>query len=411
MPTNRACSVRALAPCVVMSALFGPASPALAQWTATSLHPSAALFSDGQGAGGAQQVGSVQVGPTVGHTRASLWSGTAGSWTNLHPGTGYSIAYATDGVQQVGEVDPVGFPRAALWTGSAGSYIDLHPAPAFNSVALGVGGGQQVGYVVLGVYHASLWTGSVGSWVDLNPLPTNGYEHNSQAFATDGTQQVGYVVDVGGVISAALWSGTAASWVNLHPPGALSSYAYGVGGGRQVGMVQATGSSPTNACLWSGTAGSIVNLNPAGSTNSRAMDILGTMQVGYADVGGVRRASLWTGTAASWTDLSAVLPAAYVSSEARSISTDGGFITVVGFAYNNTFQRSEAILWKRASPPPPCPADINGDHTVNTSDLTALLVRFGQSVPPGTQGDLNNDGIVNTLDLVQLLVQFGQVCP
>lgn len=61
--------------------------------------------------------------------------------------------------------------------------------------------------------------------------------------------------------------------------------------------------------------------------------------------------------------------------------------------------------------PPPCPSDINQDRATNTTDLTLLLVRFGQAVGQGERADLNADGTVNTADLVLLLVQFGRACP
>ena len=48
---------------------------------------------------------------------------------------------------------------------------------------------------------------------------------------------------------------------------------------------------------------SVVNLHPAGATESQAYGVGGGQQVGYAVVGGVGRASLWTGSAASWVDL------------------------------------------------------------------------------------------------------------
>jgi len=64
-----------------------------------------------------------------------------------------------------------------------------------------------------------------------------------------------------------------------------------------------------------------------------------------------------------------------------------------------------------AAPPPPCPADLNNDHLINTGDLTVLLANFGGVVPPGTQGDLSGDGVVNTIDLSQMLGVFGTACP
>lgn len=52
--------------------------------------------------------------------------------------------------------------------------------------------------------------------------------------------------------------------------------------------------------------------------------------------------------------------------------------------------------------------DLNGDHHVNTSDLTVLLGNFGGSGKRPSQGDLNGDGLVNTIDLTILLGHFGQ---
>ena len=60
--------------------------------------------------------------------------------------------------------------------------------------------------------------------------------------------------------------------------------------------------------------------------------------------------------------------------------------------------------------PPPCPADINGDHVVNTTDLGILLTNFGSSVTPNTGGDCNGDGVVNSLDLGIMLSAFGSNC-
>lgn len=57
------------------------------------------------------------------------------------------------------------------------------------------------------------------------------------------------------------------------------------------------------ACLWNGTAASWVELHPANAAQSYAYSASDTHQVGYADVDFARRASLWSGTSASWVDL------------------------------------------------------------------------------------------------------------
>lgn len=54
----------------------------------------------------------------------------------------------------------------------------------------------------------------------------------------------------------------------------------------------------------------------------------------------------------------------------------------------------------------PCPADLDGDGAVGTSDLLMLLGAWGTEGP----GDINGDGIVGTSDLLQLLAAWGE-CP
>lgn len=58
-----------------------------------------------------------------------------------------------------------------------------------------------------------------------------------------------------------------------------------------------------------------------------------------------------------------------------------------------------------------CPGDVNGDNTVNLTDLATLLANFG--VPSGatrSQGDLDDDGDVDLTDLATLLANFGTTC-
>jgi hypothetical protein len=53
-----------------------------------------------------------------------------------------------------------------------------------------------------------------------------------------------------------------------------------------------------------------------------------------------------------------------------------------------------------------CPADVNGDHEVNTADLLALLGNWGNA----GDGDIDADGAVDTADLLLLLAAWGP-CP
>jgi hypothetical protein len=85
----------------------------------------------------------------------------------------------------------------------------------------------------------------------------------------------------------------------------------------------------------------------------------GGQQVGY--VNALSRASLWSGTAASWVDLHAFLPAEFNhSSIARGIWHDGTSTYVVGKGFNSTTGRDEALLWVGPAAPVPCYANCDG---------------------------------------------------
>lgn len=61
----------------------------------------------------------------------------------------------------------------------------------------------------------------------------------------------------------------------------------------------------------------VTNLNPSGATRSWSLSASGSWQVGDVTRTGVQRASLWTGTAASWIDLS---PSGATTSRAEGVS-------------------------------------------------------------------------------------------
>jgi len=91
------------------------------------------------------------------------------------------------------------------------------------------------------------------------------------------------------------------------------------------------------AMLWHYTAEAgwtVANLDPAGATQSYAYGVSGGRQVGVAKISYYYHAGLWSGTAGSWVDLHALLPAGvYHWSEANSIDVSGGEIWVAGDAY------------------------------------------------------------------------------
>lgn len=60
----------------------------------------------------------------------------------------------------------------------------------------------------------------------------------------------------------------------------------------------------------------------------------------------------------------------------------------------------------------PCPGDVNGNGTVDLSDLSSLLSHFGTlSGATLADGDLDGDGDVDLGDLSLLLSNFGTTCP
>jgi hypothetical protein len=220
-----------------------------------------------------------------------------------------------------------------VWSGTAASWIDLHPVGFGNSDALATDGTRQVGYVTLNdATRASLWSGSAESRVDLHPAGAT----RSAAYGMGGGQQAGSAF-VGGAWHASLWSGTAASWVNLDPTGTTDSFACATNGIQQAGYARVWVAD--HAILWSGSAESRVDLHPAGATHSAAYGIGGTQQVGYVIVNGLQRASLWNGTAASFVDLT---PEAAGASESRAWATDGAF--QVGWV-SASGSASVAALW------------------------------------------------------------------
>ena len=178
--------------------------------------------------------------------------------------------------------------HAVLWSGSSSSFVDMGLGSIY-----GAADGQQVG-VANG--YAALWTGAADSLTYLNP--TNWL--SSIAYGVGGGQQVGQATTQvicgekrgscsGGtrtVIHPFMWTGSAASAVDL-TPGALgftAGGALGTDGIHQVGYAQDVtaggGFGATYAMVWSGSADSAVNLNPINSYESKATAVSGGQQFG-----------------------------------------------------------------------------------------------------------------------------------
>ncbi|MGA2233241.1 MAG: hypothetical protein ABSH22_20250 [Tepidisphaeraceae bacterium] len=360
---------------VVGLTLWSSAARAQINYAATVLYPLTAPSGFTSGVPGSSVAGqTVGSGDTTGsaYPQALLWSGPSGSVTNLNPaGFVGSEIDGTTGSEQVGYGDVVTnmqgsyVQHAVLWSGTAASAVDLQPTggpwAGFNSsVARAGSGNQQVGDVTAipgGTSHAVLWNGAPSSAVDLNPANVS----YSEAFGTDGAQQVGWAGN--GTLDAYLWSGTAASAIDLGPAGFLESRAVGVSGGQEVGYgfgptTTQGGVSYNHAFLWTGTESSAVDLDPAGYVNSEALATNGSVQVGNAFVSlnapgdNDDIAFAWSGSAASAVDLQSLLPANYdwVTSTAYSIDAAGNIYGTAGGTFDGV-TGAFAVEWSPVPEP------------------------------------------------------------
>jgi hypothetical protein len=180
--------------------------------------------------------------------------------------------------------------------------------------------------------------------------------------------------------------------------------AYGVSGDRQVGFANIGGVD--RAGLWSGSASSWVSLHPAGASASEADGVFEGQQVGFARIGGVRRAGVWSGTAASWVDLHALLPSGYTESGAQCIWRDGHITYVAGYGFNSMTARFEALLWTEAVTPT-CAVDTNNDGIVNSDDFFVFLTGYFGLQP---FADFNHDALINSSDFFDFVLAFFAGC-
>jgi hypothetical protein len=245
------------------------------------LHPNGFFMSRAFATSGGVQVGSGSwpfgLSPTTNpETRHALkWTGSADSVVDLDPTGVYSEARGISGDQIVGYgLTPAGV-HAFMWT--SGGVLDLNPSGFQQSFAFATDGVQQVGDGTPpagGRNHALLWTGSADSAVDLHPL-SPAYMMGSEAWGVSGGQQVGAGGDIGSR-HALLWTGSAQSVVDLHISGFQETVAQAVAAGRQVGWGSKFFGGTKHALLWNGTAQSVVDLHtflPAGAVNSQAFGI------------------------------------------------------------------------------------------------------------------------------------------
>ena len=364
-------------------------------WTVSTLQPLGASRSWAYGISGPQ----LQSGEATfdGLARAVLVNSSAGTWINLHPvevqanSTSSARGMAMDqiaGITTIVNPFPIGNRSVAtLWTRTAGvwTWNNINPvppavaSPATFSIANATDGVQQVGAATVGGQQvAALWSGTGNSFVSLNPAGSI----QSEAKGVRNGQQVGsaFFGGAGGGQRAGVWTGTAASWVSLNPPGATTSVATGTDGTQQVGYASIT-SGADRASLWTGTPGSWVDLHPSGSGTSRAQAVANGQQVGIASFGGRGMAAIWTGSASSYVNLHAYLPATFIQSQAESIWSQGDSTYISGVAIDAVTELPVAVMWTK------CTAAGIGTHPSPISTCTDIAISFAISAsgtPPFT---------------------------
>jgi hypothetical protein len=212
----------------------------------------------------------------------------------------------------------------------------------------------------------------------------------------------------------AIWDGNA--WAPLGPGSTSDIRGLTILNERLVAkgrFAVAEGGPLRGVAIWDGNAwhqiGPTPNDNPSGSTM-----VLGT----YRDeliIGGELRdpdfslvnLQRWDGS--QWRSLGGGVSGQSSSSYPISLTTFGDDLIVGG--YFTLAGGRAAGCWARWGPLP-LAGDINGDSSVDLSDLAILLAHFGTaSGALPEQGDTDGDGDIELSDLAALLATFGVACP
>jgi hypothetical protein len=74
-------------------------------------------------------------------------------------------------------------------------------------------------------------------------------------------------------------------------------------------------------------------------------------------------------------DLHAFVPVGFTSSIAKGISHVSGIPYVVGYGFNSTTNRDEALMWV-VTASICCPGDFNADGAVNGTDISGFVAKL-----------------------------------
>ncbi|MCP3905789.1 MAG: hypothetical protein GY715_19350 [Planctomycetes bacterium] len=395
-----------------------------AAWTVTNLHPAWALSSSAGGTTGSTQTGTARMDtPEYDNIqRPVLWEGTAASAIDLTPPlSAGGSASATAGDFQVGwwwwpyqcQIGGQWYTcysrQACAWSGTSGSYENLQYSGWEYSIASDTDGTIHVGTIstddAVGntFAHAGYWSPPNYSFHDMHPAGVS----KSFANAIDGAHQYGSIHTPfpGPTTHAARWSGTAASFVDLHPPGASRSWITSANDGQQVGMAEIAGVLQPG--LWADAATSFQPMTPSLATSAGVNTCAGGLQAGSAVIDSAARAVVWRGSPDDFFDLHAFLPPEFSGSGAYGLHVDEttDVITVVGFGYNATTARQEALMW-RSEPASACPADLDGSGDVGFGDILQVIGAWGPCGTPCPQ-DLSGNGNVDFADILAVIGAWG----
>ena len=346
------------------------------RWTAATGVRSLGTFTGGNTshAWGVNSSGSIVVGnsnSTGGNWSAFRWTSSSGL-IQLFSGGKTALSISSDGLVIVGET---GGPGAFRWTQGGGAQSlsglgDVWWSRAWGTDADGsvvVGEGSTC---CSGKAHALRWSANTGTQ-DLGDLP-GGEAKGSIAFATnaDGSAVVGLSI-LDGSNQAFLWTQDD-GMVSLGTLGdGYSSQANAVSGDGRIVVGMNVGHIPIpyqsyRAVIWNSDSGMF-----------SLFDYLAARGVNLA----------------GWTSLD----------YAAGISSNGRFVVGTG-----TFGGRQRAFLADLGPVFPCRFDLDGDHEVNTGDLSLLLMEFGGCVVGSAcPADVDGTGEVDSGDLSSLLLQFG----
>ena len=379
-------------------------------------------------ANGVSDDGTVVVGERFG-LEAFIWT-LAGGLVDIGGVTG--ISAGADGSRIAGNSSSIFGESAARYnatTGTWSSFGGLGPTGCDSSLSsaydLSSDGTKAVGLGWNGCSaSAFLWTEGEGM-TQLSQLGP--FSSRADTISGDGTVIGGWDEASNGGRRAAVWEFDSASgdWVESLVLTGTAGNAEGYGevngsngdGSILVGMADGSSSATSGAfVLREDTGFELIGLMPSSQfpVVGGALDVTedGSTIIGFQREGAGGFSSF---EATYWTEetglvplkdhlnaLGAGIPAGFTLAAAQSISDDGRVIC--GWGYEDVIFFADAWIVVLPAEDVPCPADFNGDGTVDGADLTLLLVAWGTS---DAAIDLDGNGTVDGADLTLFLSEWG----